>query len=105
MIHGPKEVMAPLIDGITVSEDCSNLDTLPSLTFALDGLKYTLWGSDYVQKVDGKCQLGVKATDATDRYIHLGTQFISKVSPVTFDYGRGFVKFTRPAESDIDFLQ
>lgn len=105
LIHGPKEVMGPLIASITVSEDCSNVDSLPALKFALDGMPYTLWGSDYVQKVDGKCQLGVKATDATDNYIHLGTQFIAKVSPVTFDYGRGYVKFTRPMESaDVEFI-
>ena len=97
--------MGPLVDGLSVNEDCSDVESLTPLHFALNGAKYTLEGADYVQKVDGKCQLGVKATDATDLYIHLGTQFISKVSPVTFDYGRGLVKLTRTIESDEQFIQ
>ena len=44
LIHGPKEVISPLISGITVAEDCSNLATLPELHFAIDGMPYTLAG-------------------------------------------------------------
>lgn len=105
LIHGPKEVMGPIVDGLSVKEDCSDVESLPAISFAIDGAKYSLNGEDYVQKVDGKCQLGVKATDATDNYIHLGTQFITKVSPMTFDYGRGFVRLTRATEDDVEFLQ
>ena len=97
LIHGPKDIMGPFVAGLSVKEDCSDVDSLPELKFVFDGSKYTLEGADYVQKVDGKCQLGVMATEATDNYIHLGTQFISKISPVTFDYGRGLVRMTRNA--------
>jgi len=101
LISGPKSVIGPLIDGITVNPDCSGLDTLPDIHFAIDGLSYSLSGEDYVTKVtDTKkkttsCQLGIVATDASDKYIHLGTQFITKVSPVYFNYDGGYVQFTR----------
>jgi len=44
LIHGPKEVISPLIAGIEVAADCSNIDSLPSLHIALDGQAYTLTG-------------------------------------------------------------
>jgi len=98
--------MGPIVDGLSVKEDCSDVESLPTIKFAIDGAKYTLEGQDYVLKVDGKCQLGVKATDATDKYIHLGAQFIAKVSPMTFDYGRGLVRLTRTTENgDVEFIQ
>jgi hypothetical protein len=98
--------MGHIVDGLSVKEDCSDVGSLPTITFAIDGAKYTLEGQDYVLKVDGKCQLGVKATDATDNYIHLGAQFIAKVSPMTFDYGRGLVRLTRTTENgDVEFIQ
>lgn len=105
LIHGPKEVIAPLIDGITVSSDCSNLDSLPPLHFAVDGQAYTLTGNDYVQKVGSTCQLGVVATDATDKYIHLGTQFITKHSPIYFNYEKGYIQLTRPVVKETEFMQ
>jgi hypothetical protein len=99
LIHGPKEVISPLIAGIEVASDCSNVAALPQIHFALDGQVYTLSGSDYVQKVGAKCQMGIVATEAADKYIHLGTQFITKHSPVYFNYGQGYVQLTRPTEA------
>jgi hypothetical protein len=42
LIHGPKDIMGPLVDGLSVKEDCSDVESLPPLHFALDGAKYTL---------------------------------------------------------------
>jgi hypothetical protein len=101
LIHGPKSVMGPLIDGISVAADCSNIDSLPDLHFAIDAAPYTLSGADYVQKVDGKCQMAVVATEATDSYIFLGTPFIIKHSPINFNYEKGYVQFTtHPIEEE-----
>lgn len=51
LISGPSSIISPLIDGITVNADCSDIESLPEIDFAIDGMAYTLWGSDYVQKV------------------------------------------------------
>ena len=96
-VHGPKAIISPLIAGITVAEDCSNVSTLPTIRFSIDGASYTLHGDDYVKRANGKCMMGIVATDATDKYIHLGSPFIIKHSPVNFNYGQGYVQFTRPA--------
>ena len=82
---------------------------MPEIHFAIDGMPYTLWGSDYVQKVtDSKkattCHLGIVASDA-DEYIHLGTQFIQKVSPVYFNYDLGYIQMTRKMAEPEEFLQ
>jgi hypothetical protein len=96
LIHGPKSLIAPLIAGIEVASDCSNIASLPLLHFALDGAVYSLNGWDYTHKVGKKCQMGIVATEAEDKYIHLGTKFITKHSPIYFNYGEGYVQLTRP---------
>lgn len=45
IIQGPKAIMDPFIEGITVNADCSGQDDLPILTFAIEGTPYTLNGS------------------------------------------------------------
>lgn len=87
--------MDPFIEGITVNSDCSGLDTLPTLTWAIDGTPYTLDGSDYVIKTqDGKCELGVKSVDMAegDNYIALGAPFIRKY-PTYFNLNDNTVSF------------
>lgn len=48
LLVGPKDVITPLIDGITVSPDCKGIDNLPSITFTIDNQDYPLAASDYV---------------------------------------------------------
>jgi len=48
---GPKEITDPLIEGITVETDCSNVNDLPDVTITLDSVDYTLAPSDYVMDV------------------------------------------------------
>jgi len=51
LIVGSRNVIDPLIAGIDVAEDCSNLDSLPEITFTLDDTDYQLSASDYVVKI------------------------------------------------------
>merc|ERR1711988_2003915 len=51
LLVGPKAIVDDLIKGISVKKDCSNLDTLPTMTLTMDGTDYTLEGKDYVLNV------------------------------------------------------
>merc|ERR1719482_2049373 len=42
LIVGPKAIIDPLIEGITVNQDCSGVDDLPDITFTMDGHPYEL---------------------------------------------------------------
>ena len=48
LIAGPTHIIDPLIENIQVAGDCSNLKTLPSLTFTIDTIDYVLSPIDYV---------------------------------------------------------
>merc|ERR1711981_713518 len=39
LLVGPKEIVDPLIDGINVSSDCTNVKDLPEITFTIDGTR------------------------------------------------------------------
>ena len=58
-IVGVDKVIDPILDGIVVYKDCSNIDELPHVTFTLDGVDYTLTGHDYVVKHLGNCINGI----------------------------------------------
>lgn len=95
IIQGPKEIMDPFLEGITVNADCSGQDDLPTLTWAIDGTPYTLDGKDYVIKTqDGKCELGVKsvAMQEGQNYIALGAPFLRKY-PTYFNLNDNSVSF------------
>ncbi len=55
--------MAPLLEGISVKTDCSNINDLPIITFTFDDHEYDLEPSDYVLKVSAfgitQCVLGL----------------------------------------------
>ena len=36
MILGPNKIMEPLLEGVTVKKDCSDLESLPNFTFTID---------------------------------------------------------------------
>ena len=50
-IIGPKEIIDPLIAGITIEEDCFNYYDNPNITFTFDGTAYVLTPDDYVIKL------------------------------------------------------
>ncbi len=52
VIVGPKTIIDPLIAGITVNDDCSGVESLPNLTWTIDGIDYVLTPNDYVLSVE-----------------------------------------------------
>jgi cathepsin D len=81
LLVGPQTIVGQFIDQLTVKEDCSNIDTLPDLTFTLSGTDYTLTGDDYVIQVtqngETQCMLGLQGSRGMDLFI-LGDVFMRK---------------------------
>lgn len=49
-IVGFSPIFDDILDGVIVYKDCSNIDTLPDITFTIEGVEYTLTAHDYVIK-------------------------------------------------------
>ena len=47
---GPSTLFQPLLEGITVEQDCPNLDFLPSIIFTFECQDYVLTAFDHVLK-------------------------------------------------------
>ena len=94
LLVGPKEVVDELISGITVKTDCSNLDSLPDISFTIDTTEYALKSSDYVLQVQGECLLGIQsmAFPAGFDYFILGDVFMRKY-PSYFNLNDNTVSF------------
>jgi len=98
LLVGPKALTDKLIDGISVEQDCSNLDSLPEIGFNFDGTDYALSPSDYVLQVTqlGKteCLLGVQSMDFPEgfNYFIVGDVFMRKY-PTLFDMDNNSVAF------------
>jgi hypothetical protein len=52
VIVGNADIVNNIIANISVNEDCSNLNTLPDITFTIDTTDYVLSPSDYVLAVE-----------------------------------------------------
>jgi hypothetical protein len=82
LIMGPNSLFAPLLEGITVEQDCSNLSTLPDITFTFDSTDYVLTGADYVLKEtilgQTQCIMGIMGADLPDdfKYVIVGDVFM-----------------------------
>jgi len=98
LLVGPKAVVDQLIAGITVSSDCSNLDTLPDIGFTMDGQHYPLTAKDYVLQVtelgSTECILGIQSMDfpAGFDYFIVGDVFMRKY-PSYFNLNENTVSF------------
>lgn len=108
LIVGPKEIVDPMIEGITVPQDCSGVDALPNISFTIDETKYELTSKDYVLQVtQGKqteCLLGVQSMKFPEgfNYIILGDVFMRKY-PSYFNLNDNTVSF-QVAKADPSFL-
>lgn len=75
LIAGPAEVVGPLIDAIQVQSDCSNIDTLPTVSFDINGREYVLKPSEYVVRATAfgqvSCVSGVRSTSFTSAVIYV----------------------------------
>lgn len=103
VLVGPNTLVTPLIDGITVAEDCSNRDTLPNISFTIDTIEYVLTPMDYVLEVDDSgdkaCMLAVMGQDFPSgfNYFILGDSFMRKYYSY-FDKNNNRVGFVRAAK-------
>jgi cathepsin D len=83
IIAGPTSAVSKMIAQIgNVTEDCSNADSLPTVTFTFDGHDFDLGPEFYVIRVSdsGKelCQLGIQAMNAGIPLWILGDPFLRK---------------------------
>ncbi|CBZ52709.1 Pepsinogen A1, related [Neospora caninum Liverpool] len=108
LITGPSEVINPLLQSLNVAEDCSNKDSLPTVTFVLedtDGrlVKFPLKPSDYlVEEINSQgksvtCAAGFIPMDVPaprGPLFVLGNSFIRKYYTI-FDRDHMMVGFMR----------
>lgn len=100
LIMGPNKLFTPLLEGITVEQDCSNLDTLPNITFTFDAQEYVLTPADYVLKEtvmsNTQCIMGIMGADLPDdfNYVIVGDVFM-RPYPTKFNRDDNTVTFYR----------
>jgi hypothetical protein len=84
VLVGPNTIVQPLIEGITVNDDCSGLEKLPTISFFIDEIEYAMEPRDYVLKVtqgsDTQCVMAIMGQDfpAGFNYFILGDSFMRK---------------------------
>ena len=98
LIMGPNTLLKPLIEGITVEQDCSGFDSLPDITFTFDSQDYVLTPDDYVlRETIGKntqCIMGIMGADLPDdfKYVIVGDVFMRRY-PTKFSRDDNTVTF------------
>ena len=82
VLTGPSKKIAPILSKIgNVTADCSNLNTLPNITFTLAGKDFNLSPEYYVIKAPEtpggpeQCQIGIISMDQLGLWI-LGDPFL-----------------------------
>ncbi|TNV77333.1 hypothetical protein FGO68_gene11305 [Halteria grandinella] len=84
VIVGPKSLMGPLIEGIEVPKDCSDIDKLPKIAITLDETRYDIDPSDYVLRVKvleiEQCVMGIMPAEMPEdfKYIIFGDIFMRR---------------------------
>ena len=109
LIIGPISLVKPLIEGITVEQDCSNIDSLPDITFTIDDKAYPLSAKDYVLHSFSsfglmQCLMGIIGTrlPRSVDYMILGDIFMRRY-PTHFNGNDNTVTFFK--EESTEFLQ
>jgi len=98
LIMGPNTLFAPLLEGITVNEDCSGVEDLPDITFTFDDVEYVLTSDDYVlRETIGKqtqCIMGIMGADLPEdfKYVIVGDVFM-RPYPTHFNKNDSTVTF------------
>ena len=105
-IVGPNKLIEPLMKGVTVERDCSNLDSLPDFKFTIDQTDYVLAPNDYVIKTPVEngllnCSSGIIGADWSDsfEYVIFGDIFIRKF-PTKFDFDNKQVTFYEQSSTE-----
>lgn len=100
LLVGPKKIVDPLIEGISVPKSCAGVDSLPTLTFTIDNTDYQLESKDYVLKVtqgsQTQCLLGIQSMNFPEgfNYFILGDVFMRRY-PSYFSANDDSVSFLR----------
>jgi len=98
LIIGPKPLLDPLVEGITVDQKCNGIEDLPNITFTFDDIDYVLTPDDYVVKVtefgQTQCLMGIMGMDVPEGfdYIITGDVFM-RPYPTLFDKNNKTVTF------------
>lgn len=98
LIMGPNTLFQPLLEGIEVAQDCSNLDSLPDITFTFDAIDYVLTPADYVLKEtilsNTQCIMGIMGADLPEdfKYVIVGDVFM-RPYPTKFSRNDSTVTF------------
>lgn len=98
LIVGTPKVIDPIIANIQVLSDCSNVKSLPQISFTIDSQTYPLDPVDYVIKVtqgdQTQCMMGVATMNfpSTFNYVILGDVFMRKY-PSYFSLNDNTVSF------------
>jgi len=99
LIVGSSAIIDPLVEGITVNQDCSGIDELPSIFFKFDDTTYELTANDYVvragtSEANTQCLMGIMsmATPAGFDYVIVGDVFM-RAYPTYFNRDTNSVTF------------
>lgn len=104
VIAGPPKVVNSLISAIWhVAEDCSNVDSLPDITFTMNATNFDIGPDFYVLRdMDGagkqRCRLGIESVNASTSMWVLGAPFLRKYYTV-FDAEQKRVGFALAKQS------
>lgn len=84
LIVGGYDIVNKITQGIVVKEDCSNMSTLPNISFFIDNVEYELTPADYVLQMGSlgkqECILAIMGANlpANFPYFILGDVFMRK---------------------------
>jgi len=82
LIAGPSAALNPVLAKLVVSEDCSNLGTLPPIALSFSGKSFTLQPSQYVLVLEAQaggnpqCQIGLQTLDTPNGLWIVGDTFM-----------------------------
>lgn len=104
VIAGPSRIVAPILEQLSISKDCSNYEDLPLLGFFFGEYELMLENADYVEKVSNTCYPKITSLDLpppTGPIMLLGEPFLKRFYTI-FDrealrIGLGVATHTTPS--------